>query len=192
MTLERSGENRNFRVERLIGRESERRSLNAALDRALRFEAPQFVTLIGSAGIGKSRLLAEWLKDVGERRNFRSVFVSAAGDSVIAEPGGILGHLLRARIGITAAMDKDATLAVFREELQAVFGDRRVSEMAGLLGAFIGLTPVGSPLVQSLAMRPEQQAELSRAVLCRFLEEDVASVPCCMPSTTPTSRMTIH
>jgi len=177
MTLERLGENRSFRVERLIGRETERRSLNAALDRTLRFEAPQFVTIIGSAGIGKSRLLAEWLKDVGERRDFRSVFVSAAGDSAKSEPGGVLGHLLRARIGITAAMDKDATLAVFREELQAVFGDRRVSEMAGLLGAFIGLTPAGSPLVQSLAMRPEQQAELSRAVLCRFLEEDARQRP---------------
>ena len=177
MTLERLGEHRSFRVQRLIGREAERRGLNAALDRTLRFEAPQFVTLIGSAGIGKSRLLAEWLKEVGERRDFRTVFVSAVGDMPKGEPGGVLGHLLRARIGITAELDKDATLALFREELQAVFGDRRGSEMAGLLGAFIGLTPAGSPLVQSLAMRPEQQAELSRAVLCRFLEEDARQRP---------------
>jgi Predicted ATPase len=132
---------------------------------------------MGGAGIGKSRLLAEWLKEVGERGDFRSVFVSAMGRGVAALPSGVIGHLLRARIGITDDMDKDSTLAVFREELQAVFGDRRVSEMAGLLGAFIGLSPAGSPLVQSLAMRPEQQAELSRAVLCRFLEEDARQHP---------------
>jgi tetratricopeptide (TPR) repeat protein len=177
MTLERLGEKRSFRVHRLIGREAERRSLNAALDRTLRFEAPQFVTLIGGAGIGKSRLLAEWLKDVGERKDFRSVFVSAAGGSASAAPGGVIGHLLRSRIGIADDTDKDSMRAVFREELQAVFGDRRVSEMAGLLGAFIGLSPTGSPLVQSLAMRPEQQAELARAVLCRFLEEDARQRP---------------
>ena len=176
MTLERLGEKRDFRVGRLIGREAERRNLNAALDRTLRFEAPQFVTVIGSAGIGKSRLLAEWLKEVGDRLDFRSVFVSAAGGSSAAA-GGVLGHLLRARIGLTADMDKESTLAIFREELQTVFGDRRVSEMAGLLGSFIGLSPAGSPLVQSLAMRPEQQAELSRAVLCRFLEEDARQRP---------------
>jgi len=177
MTPERLGEKRDFRVQQLIGREAERRNLDAALDRTLRFEAPQFVTILGGAGIGKSRLLAEWLKDVGERKDFRSIFVSALGDGPKGAPGGVLGHLLRARIGITDDMDKDSMLAVFREELQAVFGDRRVSEMAGLLGAFIGLSPTGSPLVQSLAMRPEQQAELSRAVLCRFLEEDARQHP---------------
>ncbi len=177
MTLERLGEKRSFRVDRLIGREAERRNLNAALDRTLRFEAPQFVTIIGSSGIGKSRLLAEWLKDVGERKDFRSVFVSAMGDNTRSAPGGVIGHILRARIGITDDMDKDSIQAVFREELQAVFGDRRVSEIAGLLGAFLGLSPVGSPLVQSLAMRPEQQADLSRAVLCRFLEEDARQHP---------------
>ncbi|HEX7499815.1 MAG TPA: tetratricopeptide repeat protein [Polyangia bacterium] len=172
MTLERLGEKRSFRVHRLIGREAEQRSLDAALDRTLRFEAPQFVTIIGGSGIGKSRLLAEWLKDVGERKGFRTVFVSALVGNAGTAPGGIIGHLLRARIGITDDMDKKSTLALFREVLQGVFGDRRVSEIAGLLGAFLGLSPSGSPLVQSLAMRPEQQAELSRAVLCRFLEED--------------------
>jgi hypothetical protein len=49
MTLERLGEKRSFRVHRLIGREAERRNLNAALDRTLRFEAPQFVTILGGA-----------------------------------------------------------------------------------------------------------------------------------------------
>jgi tetratricopeptide (TPR) repeat protein len=177
MTLERLGEKRSFRVHRLIGREAEQRSLDAALDRTLRFEAPQFVTIIGSSGIGKSRLLAEWLKDVGERKGFRTVFVSALGSNADVAPGGVIGHLLRARIGITDDMDKKSTRAMFREELQGVFGDRRVSEIASLLGAFLGLSPSGSPLVQSLAMRPEQQAELSRAVLCRFLEEDARQHP---------------
>ena len=73
MTLERLGETRDFRAPRLIGRETERRALGAALDRTMRFAAPQFVTLLGSAGMGKSRLLAEWTKDVERRLDFRSM-----------------------------------------------------------------------------------------------------------------------
>ncbi|HEY5285288.1 MAG TPA: AAA family ATPase, partial [Polyangia bacterium] len=177
MELARLGVKPNFQVQRLIGREAEKRNLNAALDRALRFKSPQFVTLLGHAGIGKSRLLAEWLRETGERGDFRTVFVSAVGAAAGALPGGAIGHLLRARIGIGYDMGESSASALFREELQRVFGDRRVSELAGLLGAFIGLPATESPLVQSLAMRPEQLAELSQAVLGRFLEEDARQHP---------------
>jgi len=176
MTLERLGEKRDFRAPRLIGREAERRNLGAALDRTIRFAAPQFVTLLGSAGMGKSRLLAEWVKDVEKRRDFRTVSISARAGSA-SRPGGVIGQLLRMRIGLVDDMEPTTALALFRDELQAVFGDRRVSEIAGLLGSFMGLAPVGTPLVQSLAMRPEQQMELSRAVLARFLEEDARQKP---------------
>jgi tetratricopeptide (TPR) repeat protein len=175
MTLERLGEKQDFRAPRLIGREAERRNLGAALERTLRFAAPQFVTLLGSAGMGKSRLLAEWLEDVEKRRDFRTVFISAADGQ--GRSGGVMGQLLRARIGLVDAMEPATALGLFRDELQAVFGDRRVNEIAGLLGSFMGLAPSGTPLVQSLAMRPEQQAELSRAVLTRFLEEDARQNP---------------
>src|SRR5512143_3416081 len=71
--------NRDFRVHHLIGREGERRNLDAALDRALRFDAPQFVTLVGSDGMGKTRLLGEWLREVEAKGDFRCVRVSAVG-----------------------------------------------------------------------------------------------------------------
>jgi len=174
---EQSCGRRDFRVHSLIGREAERRNLYAALDRAVRFEAPQFVTLVGCAGMGKTRLLATWLKDVAEKGEFRCVRVSAKDLREGASPIGVMGGLLRARIGVTADMADDAAMALLRGELQSVFGDRRVSEIGGLLGGFMGLSPVGSPLVQSLAMRPEQQGDLSRAVLCRFLEEDARKQP---------------
>jgi tetratricopeptide (TPR) repeat protein len=161
----------------LIGREAEKRGLYAALDRAVRFEAPQFVTLLGSAGMGKTRLLTDWQKGVEEEGEFRCVRVSAIGGGEGAEPIGVVGQLLRARIGIAAQMEPAAAVDLFRGELQAVFGDRRVSEIAGLLGGFMGLGAMEGSLVQSLAMRPEQQGDLSRAVLRRFLEEDARKRP---------------
>jgi tetratricopeptide (TPR) repeat protein len=179
MTLEKLGGRRDFRVHRLIGREAEKRGLNAALERAMRFEAPQFVTMLGAAGIGKTRLLDDWLKEVGQKGDFHVVYVSARAVVGGADPEslGLWRSLLRARIGITADMDQAATAAIFRKELQAVFDDRRVSEIAGFLGEFIGLDLSESPLAQSLAMRPEQKADLARALLCRFLEEDARKHP---------------
>jgi len=126
--------------------------------------------------MGKSRLLAEWLKEVEKRHDFSVVSIAAqAGGG--SRPGGVIGQLLRARIGLVDELEPTTALALFRDELQSVFGDRRVSEIAGLLGAFLGVASSGTPLVQSLAMRPEQQMELSRAVLARFLEEDARQKP---------------
>jgi tetratricopeptide (TPR) repeat protein len=68
-------------------------------------------------------------------------------------------------------------MRAFGQELQAVFGDRRVAEVAALLGRFLGLEMSESPLGQALSTRPDQEIDLGRAVLCRFLEEDAAAQP---------------
>jgi len=177
MTPEQPCRRRAFRAPHLIGREAEKRSLYAALDRATRFEAPQFVSLVGAAGMGKTRLASDWLGGVEEEGGFRCLRVSAVRSAEEARPGGVLGQLLRARIGIDPTLEQAGAVERLRAEVQAVFGDRRVSELAALLGSFVGLPATGGPLVQSLAMRPEQQDDLARAVLCRFLEEDARLQP---------------
>lgn len=168
---------RDFRVHRLIGREAEKRSLYAALDRASMFGAPQFVSVVGSGGMGKTRLLSEWFDDVVREGTFRCVRVSAVAADGPGTAPGLIGQMLRARVGASAELDAAAALPLLRQELQTVFGDRRVAEIAGLLGAYLGGDAVAGPLVSALAMRPEQQAGLARAVLCRFLEEDARQRP---------------
>src|SRR5437764_87756 len=81
------------------------------------------------------------------------------------------------RGGIDAATDAAEALRGFRAELQRVFGDRRVAEVASLLGGFLGFDMPESPLSRALAGRPEQAAELARAVLGRFLEQDALGEP---------------
>ncbi len=61
----------------------------------------------------------------------------------------------------------DQALLQFRGGLQEVFGDRRISELSTLLGRFLGFEAPESPLGSALAGRPEQGAELARAVLGR-------------------------
>ena len=162
-----------------MGREEAKRALEAGIERALKFGAPQFVTLVGVLGMGKTRFLEEWAGACQRRDMFRVVRASArrlVRDGEI-EPFGLLAEILRARFAIPENADAEDTAAIFRTELQAVFGDRRVAEVAGLLGRFLGLGLAESPLGQALLSRPDQETDLSRAVLCRFLEADAALRP---------------
>ncbi len=175
---------RGFRSAAFVGREEIRRSLDAALDRAIKYESPQFVTLIGALGMGKTRVIGEWARKVAAKDRFRMVQVAGpvAGHDRDATAGtsehlGLLAALLRARFGLDESADPDLALMTFRAELQQVFGDRRVAEVAGLLGRFLGFDLPESPLGQALATRPEQEVELARAVLGRFLEEDARRQP---------------
>jgi len=169
---------------RLVGRAAELAALNGALERAARFKAPQVVTVIGALGIGKTRLVDEWLAAVTAPDRApapRVVRATAAGlgevEGQIAPPRALVGALLRDRFGVDEATDAAEALARFRAELQRVFGDRRVAEVAALLGVFLGFEVPESPLSRALVGKSEQGADLARAVLCRFLEQDALLQP---------------
>lgn len=157
-----------------VGRDGELRALNAALARGVRFAAPQFVTVLGPLGIGKSRLLDEWVERVEADDRYRVLRARARRG---AAENGLTADLLRARFAIDEAEPENTARAAFRSQLEVVFGDRRVGEVAGLMGRFLGLELGASPLGTALAARPAQQALLARTVLYRFLEEDALIKP---------------
>ncbi|HEY6477552.1 MAG TPA: AAA family ATPase, partial [Polyangia bacterium] len=161
-----------------VGRRAEVAALDEALGRALRFNAPQTVTIIGADGLGKSRLCDEWLgAHQGEQlRIVRAAVDPAVGAGAVPPRGALIAHLLRVRFGL-AELTPDEALLQFRAQLQEVFGDRRILELSTLLGRFLGFDLPESPLGSALAGRPEQGAELARAVLARFLEQDAAGRP---------------
>jgi tetratricopeptide (TPR) repeat protein len=161
-----------------VGRRAEVAALDEALGRAVRFNVPQTVTLIAADGLGKSRLLDEWLAvHHGEQlRVVRAAVEPAIGPGIAAPRGALIAHLLRVRFGL-AELGPDEALLQFRAQVQEVFGDRRILELSTLLGRFLGFDQPESPLGSALAGRPEQGAELARAVLARFLEQDAAGRP---------------
>jgi tetratricopeptide (TPR) repeat protein len=160
-----------------FGRAEARAALDAAFERAIKFQAPQFVTVLAPLGLGKSRLLTEWATTCPRRTAFRLVRATASPDGGESEPFSLLGTLLRERFTIAETASSDDALARFRTGLREVFGDRRVAEVAGLLGRYLGLAIPDGPLAQVLASRPDQETELARAALCRFLEADAANQP---------------
>jgi tetratricopeptide (TPR) repeat protein len=164
-----------------LGRGGELVTLEAAFSRAVRFKTPQSVTIIGTPGIGKTRLVDQWLtsKGSGELRVVRAaadVGDGVSGAAAAPAQGALVAHLLRARFDLGNLSSGEA-LARFRGGLQETFGDRRVAEMAVLLGRFLGFQMEESPLALALSGRPEQGMELARAVLGRFFEQDAARAP---------------
>ncbi len=83
----------------LVGRETERRSLVDALDRAGRERSLQLVTLVGAPGMGKSRLVWELYRELDERPG---IVASWRQGRALAYGGGAfdaLADVLRAEIG---------------------------------------------------------------------------------------------
>jgi tetratricopeptide (TPR) repeat protein len=160
-----------------VGREAEWAALDAAFDRALRYKAPQAVTIVGPLGFGKTRLVDEWLHAHPVSLRVVRAAAEPAGAGGPPASGTLVARLLRDRFGFDAATAGDEALLRFRAEIQNVFGDRRIAEVASWLGGLLGFEVPDSPLVRALAGRPEQGAELARAVLGRFLEQDAAARP---------------
>src|SRR5262245_29707770 len=145
-----------------VGREAELGALDAALERAVRFRAPQAVTVVGALGMGKTRLLDHWLERRQAALPVRAVRATAVamGEGETAPPRSLIGALLRHRFGIDDSVDASEALRRFRAELRTVFEDRRVAEVAALLGGFLGFELPESPLLRALVGKPEQGADL--------------------------------
>ena len=170
------GERRRLHPSAFTGRTAEFQALDRALERAVTLRQAQFVTILGTLGMGKTRLWAEWLGEMaGPGVRVMRVALSALGRD--PSDGNLLGALLRQRFGIAPHHGPEAALVQFRAEIQRVFGDRRVADVASLLGRFLGFDVRESPLSQALVTTADQGGELARAVLCRFLEQDARTSP---------------
>ncbi|WP_437730969.1 ATP-binding protein [Sorangium sp. So ce1335] len=162
----------------LIGREAELTALARALEAVERGRSTRTVTLVGPPGIGKSRLVREFLERQRAGGSALRVTSGSAGD--IASAYGIFTRLLRARFGLSDGMDKDAARAEIRAQVAHVMGDRKVGDLIYFLGQFIGLAFGDSPLTRAVQDDPAQADLLRRAILKAFLEADAAHGPLCL------------
>jgi tetratricopeptide (TPR) repeat protein len=174
MSIQPDGGVREVEAE-LCGRDPELQQLTEALDRALQYRAPQLVTISGAAGVGKSRLVKEWLTTVRKREEGIRVFTASA-----PEQGGdyaIFGRVLRQRFGVLEGDASEKAVDSFRAQITEVFADRRVTEVGHFLGSYMGLKLRDNPFLRVMEQAPSQRDQIARAVLCRFLEADAARAP---------------
>ena len=124
----------------LVGRADELDALQAAFARMQRGRA-QVVSLVGEAGVGKSRLLREWLGTLEAEGRFGSMAVRRATCSSLGEqPYAVFAAFFRDAYGV----GPDDTLEVAREKLgsglRALGADADdAARIAPLLGYVLGV-----------------------------------------------------
>lgn len=162
----------------LVGRDDTLATLDDVISRAIDFQAPQLVTIVGNQGTGKTRLMSELVARItaSTARPCR-VFHGRAERDAAQRPAPLaaVASLLRDRFELTPNPDEASRLR-FSHEVRSVMGGD-VAEALYFLGGFVGLPYPATPFLRALGDSPRLAAELSRAVLRRFLEQDAANGP---------------
>lgn len=169
----------------LVGRKAEMRELEATL-RAVREEREtRTITLVGASGIGKTRLVRDFLART------RTPDPAAKSDEARAahgppprvfrgsarEGGGaydVFARVLRARFGIVEGMEPEAAKNQVRAQVAAVLEDRKVGDVCFFLGQLLELEFMDSPLIRAVRGDAHQMRLLRQAVIKRFLEADAS------------------
>jgi predicted ATPase/class 3 adenylate cyclase len=133
----------------LFGRDAELAQMHAAMRAVLSRRAQQGVTLIAEAGLGKTRLVAEFASSLAQPHAGATLLHASAHPQGLNLPYGVIRDLLFRRCDVH---DSDPLLlaqAKLAEGLAALFGDR-AEEQTALLGQLIGLDYRASPFIAGI------------------------------------------
>ncbi len=159
----------------LVGRAAEMRELERAHALAREQGQARTVTLVGPAGVGKTRLVRDFLNRAREGAGSDRVLRGTARD------GGptyeIFTRMLRARFGIAEGSEAEAAKSKMRAELAAVLDDRKVGDVAYFLGQLLDLDFQRSPIVDAIEGEAQNARMMRGAVIRSFLEADGAKGP---------------
>lgn len=154
-----------------MGRQAALATLLELAARAVDFQAPQLVSIVGNQGTGKSRLIAEAVAALGSR--FRVYYGRATEGGT--ERLSAIASLLRDRFHLVPTPDETSRLR-FAHEVRTTFGAEQ-TEMLHFLGSYVGLEFAPSPFLHLLEENPRQRADISRTALRRFIEVDANAGP---------------
>jgi predicted ATPase/class 3 adenylate cyclase len=131
---------RRRRLERpLVGRERELAGLEEAFRRAVDDRAAGLLTLLGTAGVGKSRLVAEFIAGLAGEATILRGHCLSYGEGITYWP---IAEIVRSAAGINETDSSEGA----RDKLRAVLGDERDGDLlAARVGAAIGLSTEAAP-----------------------------------------------
>lgn len=132
----------------MVGRQAELQHLLAAVARAREIQQLQALTLVGDAGLGKSRLLRELM---AELKDCTVITVRSQPDGML-RPWGLLRSLLAVQFGVADTDSAEVARRKVEEGLSPWF-DERGERQAQLIGQLSGLDFGDSPHVRGLDPR---------------------------------------
>jgi predicted ATPase len=160
----------------MVGRDNALSTARDIITRAVEFQAPQLITLVGNQGTGKTRLINELINELAAS-SFR-VFHGAAERDVNGKPVKLaaIASLLRDRFELTPDPDEASRLR-FAHEVKSVMASDQTAEMLHVLGALLGMEFAPTPFLRAVAENPKMHDEIQRTALRRFIELDAAQSP---------------
>ncbi|MGH2381430.1 MAG: helix-turn-helix transcriptional regulator [Candidatus Limnocylindria bacterium] len=138
-----------------VGRATELGRLMATLEQARSTSRPATVVLVGEAGIGKSRLVREFVARAAERHSGLTVLHSRCPPGGAGSAYWPLAEALRDATGASLAQDARTAATALRRHLRRLFParGRELTELTQALAVTAGL-----PLPKSLLERAEPRA----------------------------------
>ena len=161
---------------KMVGRAAELKRLQVAFETALSAGKPEVRTVVGEAGIGKSRLLHEFLQWVELGPETIRLFTGRATEEMTSLPFSLLRDTLSVRFEI---QETDAP-AVAREKLErglvsflradAAASAEELTREAHFIGQLLGLDFSGSPHLQGVLHDAEQIRQRAFFYLTRLFQ----------------------
>ncbi len=173
---------------RMIGRDDELAVLQAAFAEVVGQASPRVITIVGDAGVGKSRLLYEFDNWVEARPERVRYFKSRATASLQSVPYSLWRDMLAQRFDILDSDSPAVALSKFRKGMAVLpVGDgatppagaarKSVENSGDLVGHWLGFDFTASPAVAQLAGSPDfaalAQAQFLRSARAMAAERGV-------------------
>ncbi|MGZ6256312.1 MAG: ATP-binding protein, partial [Candidatus Limnocylindria bacterium] len=123
----------------MVGRDRQLDSLRRAFEGVAADNACHLFTILGTAGVGKSRLVEEFVKDLGGRAEVLRGRCLSYGQGITFWP---VAEVVRGAAGV---QDFDESEAVERKIVDRLAGDEYASAIANRLAQVIGVTSGSAP-----------------------------------------------
>jgi class 3 adenylate cyclase/tetratricopeptide (TPR) repeat protein len=151
----------------LVGRQSERRRLLEVIARARLTRQAQALTLVGDAGLGKSRLLRELMTDLRTDAPGHPLLAVRSQPDGALRPWGLLRNLMASQFDVA---DTDSAEVARRKVVEglAPWFEERGERQAQLMGQLSGLDFGDSPHLRGLD--PRSLRDQAFAALRTFLQ----------------------